>query len=93
MLYEDTLNQMDEDELRNYANIMNKIEGKYGELVSAKDAVIGAQDLLIRAKREEHDALWNLNMTRDRYADFIHEMEKKYHDNDVICRKEMVPND
>lgn len=78
MLYDYCLNNMTEEELRNYAHHMNDIEDAYGNLVHACNEEIHLLRLLYNERGYHQDSLNRLNLTRNNFAAFEDEMCEKY---------------
>ena len=92
MLYDYCLNQMSEDELRNYAHHQNEIEEAYGGLIQAKNEMIDALTYLYRDQQFMYEQLSRLNQLRDNFGEFENEMREKYKDYEPkpVCYKENI---
>lgn len=78
MIHDYILNEMNEDELRNYAHHQNDIENIYGELVYALNEQIDILQRLYNAGDYSHSMLRSLNLKRDNFVRFENEMREKY---------------
>ena len=90
MLYDYCLDNMTEEELRNYACHMNEIEESYGSLVCAYNEELELLRQLYNTRGQRHNSLNRLNLKRDNFADFEHEMREKYQEfaPRPVCDKE-----
>lgn len=78
MLHDYILNEMNVDELRNYAHHMNEIEDVYGALVFAKDDTIEKLQALYNSQNYAYDQLIKLQICRNKFVNFENEMKRKY---------------
>lgn len=77
-LYDCILNEMNVDELRNYAHHMNEVDERRGQLVFSQSEVIDAYKRLVSCEQYRVESLRALNREQDELGLFAREMEQKY---------------
>ena len=78
ILYDCILNEMNVDELRNYAHHMNEVDEWRGQLVFSQSEVIDAYKRLVSCEQYRVESLRALNREQDECGLFAREMEQKY---------------
>lgn len=78
ILYDCILNEMNVDELRNYAHHMNEVDERRGQLVFSQSEVIDAYKRLVSCEQYRVESLRALNREQDECDLFAREMEQKY---------------
>lgn len=78
MLYDYCLNNMTEEELRNYAHHMNEIEEAYGNVVHACNEEIDLLRNLYNTRGYHHDTLQRLNLLRSNFREYENKILNKY---------------
>ena len=78
ILYDCILNEMNVDELRNYAHHMNEVDERRGQLVFCQSEVIDAYKRLVSCEQYRVESLRALNREQDEFGLFAREMEQKY---------------
>ena len=78
ILYDCILNEMNVDELRNYAHHMNEVDERRGHLVFSQNEVIDAYKRLVSCEQLRVETLRALNREQDELGLFAREMEQKY---------------
>ena len=78
MLRDWTLNEMNEDELRNYAHHQNEVEMRYGELVFSLNDQIESLEEYLRKVINAEECLKKLNLLKSNFVRFEDEMIQKY---------------
>ena len=78
ILYDCILNEMNVDELRNYAHHMNEVDERRGQLVFSQNEVIDAYKRLVSCEQYRVETLRVLNREQDKLGLFSREMEQKY---------------
>lgn len=78
MIYDCILNEMNADELRNYAHHMNELEERRGELNFAQDELISAYKQVLSSEQYRMNILNVLNRVQEALGEFKRNMEQKY---------------
>lgn len=78
MIYDYILNEMNADELRNYAHNMNELDERRGQLVFAQDELIDAYKRLLLCEQYRMESRNTLNRVQDRIGELSRNMEQKY---------------
>ena len=78
MIYDCILNEMNADELRNYAHHMNELDERRGELNFAQDELISAYKRALSCEQYRMDTLNALNCAQGRLGELTRNMEQKY---------------
>lgn len=78
MIYDCILNEMNIDELRNYANHMNELDERRGQLNFAQDELISAYKRVLSCEQYRMDALFALDHIQGELAELTRNMEQKY---------------
>ena len=78
MIYDCILNEMNIDELRNYAHYMNDLAERRGELVFSQNELISAYKQVLSCEQYRVEALNTLNRVQERLGEFTRNMEQKY---------------
>lgn len=78
MIYDCILNEMNADELRNYAHHMNELEERRGQLNFAQDELISAYKRVLSCEQYKMESLNVLNRVQERLSEFTRNMEQNY---------------
>lgn len=78
MVYDYTLNEMNVDELRNYAHHMNELNECRGQLVFAQDELIDAYKRVLSCEQYRTESLNALNRIQETLGELSRNMEQKY---------------
>ena len=78
MVYDYTLNEMNVDELRNYAHHMNELDERRGQLVFAQNELIDAYKRVLSCEQYRTESLNALNRIQERLGELSRNMEQKY---------------
>ena len=78
IFYDCILNEMNVDELRNYAHHMYEVDERRGQLVFCQSEVIDAYKRLVSCEQYRVESLRALNREQDEFGLFAREMEQKY---------------
>ena len=78
MVYDYTLNEMNVDELRNYAHHMNELDERRGQLVFAQDELIDAYKRVLSCEQYRTESVNALNRVQERLGELSRNMEQKY---------------
>ena len=78
MLDDYYLNQMNEDELKNYASHQNEIEICYIDIISVKNEIIDILQKLYITQKCMYDKINQLTTCRENFEDFEYEISEKY---------------
>lgn len=78
MIYDCILNEMDTDELRNYAHHMNELDERRGQLVFAQDELIDAYKRVLSCEQYKTESINALNRVQDMLGEMSRKMEQKY---------------
>lgn len=78
MVYDCILNEMNVDELRNYAHHMNELDERRGELVFLQDELISAYKQVLSCEQYRMESLNALKCVQDTLGELSRNMEQKY---------------
>ena len=78
MVYDYTLNEMNVDELRNYAHHMNELNECRRQLVFAQDELIDAYKRVLSCEQYRTESLNALNRIQETLGELSRNMEQKY---------------
>ena len=78
MIYDCILNEMNIDELRNYAHHMNELDERRGELNFAQDELISAYKRALSCEQYRMESLNALNRVQEALGELSRNMEQKY---------------
>lgn len=78
MIYDFILNEMDTDELRNYAHHMNELDERRGQLVFAQDELIDAYKRVLSCEQYRAESINALNCVQEMLGEMSRKMEQKY---------------
>ena len=78
MIYDCILNEMNADELRNYAHHMNDLEERRGELNFAQGELISAYKQVLSCEQYRVETLNALNRVQENLGELRRNMEQKY---------------
>jgi CDP-glycerol glycerophosphotransferase (TagB/SpsB family) len=78
MIYDCILNEMNVDELRNYAHHMNELDERRGELVFSQDELISAYKRALSCEQYRMESLNALNRVQEALGELSRNMEQKY---------------
>lgn len=78
MIYDCILNEMNADELRNYAHHMNDLDELRGQLVFSQDELICAYKRVLSCEEYRMEARNALNRVQERLGELTRNMEQKY---------------
>lgn len=78
MVYDYTLNDMNVDELRNYAHHMNELNERRGQLVFAQEELIDAYKRVLSCEQYRTESLNALNRIQETLGELSRNMEQKY---------------
>ena len=78
MIYDYILNEMNADELRNYAHHMNELNERRGKLVFEQNELIDAYKRVLSCEQYRMESLNALNRTQEMLGEMIRNMEQKY---------------
>ena len=78
MIYDCILNEMNADELRNYAHHMNELDVRRGQLVFAQDELIDAYKRVLSCEQYRIESLNALNRMQEKLGELSRNMEQKY---------------
>lgn len=78
MIYDCILNEMDTDELRNYAHHMNELDERRGQLVFAQDELIDAYKRVLSCEQYKTESINVLNRIQEMLGEMSRKMEQKY---------------
>lgn len=78
MIYDYILNEMNADELRNYAHHMNELDERRGQLVFAQDELICAYKQVLSCEQYRTEAINALNRGQEMLGEICREMEQRY---------------
>lgn len=78
MIYGYILNEMNANELRNYAHHMNELDERRCQLVFAQDELIDAYKRVLSCERYRMESLNLLDHVQERLGEMKRNMEQKY---------------
>lgn len=78
MVYDYTLNEMNVDELRNYAHHMNELNERRGQLVFAQGELIDAYKRVLSCEQYRMESINALNHIQETLGELSRNMEQKY---------------
>ena len=78
MIYDCILNEMNADELRNYAHHMNELDERRGQLVFAQDELIDAYKRVLSCEQYRMESVNALNREQEMLGELSRNMEQKY---------------
>lgn len=78
MIYDCILNEMNIDELRNYAHHMNELDERRGQLVFAQDELIDAYKRVLSCEQYRTESLNALNRVQEMLGEMSRKMEQRY---------------
>lgn len=78
MIYDCILNEMNVEELRNYAHHMNELDERRGQLVFAQDELIDAYKRVLSCEQYRMESLNALNRIQEMLGELRRNMEQKY---------------
>ena len=78
MIYDYILNEMNADELRNYAHHMNELDVRRGQLVFAQNELIDAYKRVLSCEQYRIESLNALNRMQEKIGELSRNMEQKY---------------
>lgn len=78
MIYDCILNEMNVDELRNYAHHMNDLDERRGQLVFAQNELIDAYKRVLSCEQYRIESLNTLNRVQEMLCELSRNMEQKY---------------
>ena len=78
MIYDCILNEMNVDELRNYAHHMNELDERRGQLAFAQNELIDAYKRVLSCEQYRMESLNALNRVQERLGELSRNMEQKY---------------
>lgn len=78
MIYDYILNEMNADELRNYAHHMNELYERRGQLVFEQNELIDAYKRVLSCEQYRMESVNALNRAQEMLGELIRNMEQKY---------------
>jgi hypothetical protein len=78
MIYDCILNEMNVDELRNYAHHMNELDERRGQIVFAQDELIDACKRVLSCEQYRTESINALNRVQEMLGELSRNMEQKY---------------
>lgn len=78
MIYDCILNEMNADELRNYAHHMNELDERRGQLVFSLNELVSAYKSVLLCEQYRMDTLNALNRAQEKLGELRRNMEQKY---------------
>ena len=78
MIYDYILNEMNTDELRNYAHHMNELNERKGQLVFEQNELIDAYKRVLSCEQYRMESVNALNRAQEMLGELSRNMEQKY---------------